>query len=73
MATQTKPMKTWNNQTSEKYQNDTNDQYAPVYREEDISEGSNVETKERENTIILHIRENSGKVADRLGMKFGEN
>ena len=54
-----------------KYQIDTNDQDAPVDRDEDTAESSNIETKERENARTRPRRENSGKSVERFEMKFG--
>ena len=45
-TTHTRTMNTWNNQTRGKYQIDTNGQDAPVYKDEDTSEASDVKTKE---------------------------
>ena len=42
----------------EEYQIDTSDQDAPVDRDEDTSDASNIGTKERKNTRTMPRREN---------------
>ena len=55
------------------YQIYTSDQDAPVDRDEDTTEASGIETKERENTSTRQRKENAGKCVEHPGMKFGNN
>ena len=54
----------------EKCQIDTSDQDAPVQRDEDTAEASDIETKECENTSTITRRSNIGKIFEHLDMKF---
>ena len=56
-----------------KNQIDTSDPDAPEDRDEDTTEAIDVETNERDNTITIPIRENTGKGVEHLNMKFDGN
>ena len=69
MTLQLTTMKTGNNQTGKKYQIDTSDQDAPIDRDDNTAEESDVATKEHENTATKPRRENTGEGFDHLDMK----